>query len=92
MNTMGPDPRCHPNNATLLIPVDEFVYQVEEIWKFHDWKTIETCRQTRTYLQGVVLVYIRRTPLPPRTWKELKDLLTHRFQPRDLTAAYKAQC
>ena len=30
-------------------------------------------------------------PQPPRDWTELKDLLTRRFQPCDLTAAYKAQ-
>ena len=39
----------------------------------------------------MALAYIRRTPLPPRDWTKLKTLLTRRFQPRDLTAAYKAQ-
>ncbi len=65
---------------------------------------METCRQARTHLRGVVrgthscsvnwsslLTYIRRTPLPPRDWTELNTLLTRRFQPRDLTAAYKAR-
>ena len=41
--------------------------------------------------EGEVLAYIHRAPLPPRTWEELKDLLTRRFQPCDLTSAYKAQ-
>ncbi len=70
---------------------DDFVYQVEGFAAFHAWAPVETCRQARTHLWGVALAYIRRTPLPPRDWMELKDLLTHRFQPRDLTAAYKAQ-
>ncbi len=71
--------------------LDDFVYQVEEFATFHAWDQIETCRQARTHLRGVVLAYIRRAPLPPRTWEELKDMLTRRFQPRDLTSAYKAQ-
>ncbi len=56
---------------------DDFMYQVEEFATFHDWDPIETCRQARTYLRGVALAYIRRTPPSPRTWEELKDLLTH---------------
>ena len=71
--------------------LDDFVYQVEEVAAFHAWDPVETCRQDRTRLWGVALAYIRRTPLPPRDWTELKDLLTRRFQPRDLTVAYKAQ-
>ncbi len=71
--------------------LDDFLYQVEEFATFHAWDQIGTCRQARTHLRGVVLAYIRRSPLPPRTWQELKDLLTQRFQPRDLTSAYKAQ-
>ena len=39
----------------------------------------------------MALAYIRRTPLPPQEWTELKTLLTQRFQPRDLIAVYKAQ-
>ncbi len=70
--------------------LEDFVYQVEGLAEFHSWDPVETCRQARTHLLGVALAYIRRTPLPPRDWTELKDLLTHRFQPRDLTAAYKA--
>ena len=71
--------------------LDDFIYQVEEFATFHDWDPMETCRQPRTHLRGVVLAYIRRTPLPSRDWMELKTLLTRRFQPHDLTAAYKAQ-
>ncbi len=71
--------------------LDDFIYQVEEFAAFHAWDPVETCRQAGTHLRGVVLAYIRRTPLPPRDWAELKTLLTHRFQPCNLTAAYKAQ-
>ncbi len=71
--------------------LDDFIYQVEEFATFHEWDPMETCRQTRTHLRGVALAYIRRSPLPTRDWTELKTLLTRRFQPRDLTAAYKAQ-
>ncbi len=71
--------------------LDDFIHQVEEFATFHEWDPMETCRQARTHLRGVTLAYIRRTPLPPRDWTELKTLLTQRFQPRDLTAAYKAQ-
>ena len=61
--------------------LDDFIYRVEEFASFHAW----------THLRGVALAYIRRTPLPPRDWPELKTQLTRRLQPRDLTAAYKAQ-
>ncbi len=71
--------------------LDDFIFQVEEFATFHAWDPDETCRQARTHLRGVALEYIRRTPLPPRDWDDLKTLLTHQFQPRDLTAAYKAQ-
>ncbi len=71
--------------------LDDFIFQVEEFATFHEWDPMETCRQARTHLRGMALAYIRRTPLPPRDWTELKTLLTRRFQPRDLTAAYKAQ-
>ena len=71
--------------------LDDFIFQVEEFATFHEWDPMETCRQARTHLRGVALAYIRQTPLPPRDWTELKTLLTRRFQPRDLTAAYKAQ-
>ncbi len=68
--------------------LDDFIYQVEEFATFHEWDPMETCRQARTHLRGVALAYIRRTPLPPRDWTELKTLLPQRFQPHDLTAAY----
>ncbi len=71
--------------------LDDFIFQVEEFATFHEWDPMEACRQARTHLRGVALAYIRRTPLPPRDWAELKTLLTRRLQPRDLTAAYKAQ-
>ncbi len=71
--------------------LDDFIFQVEEFATFHEWDPMETCRQARTHLRGVALAYIRRTPLPLRDWTELKTLLTRRFQPHDLTAAYKAQ-
>ncbi len=71
--------------------LDDFMYQVEEFATFHAWDQIEMCRQARTHLRGIALAYIRCAPLPPRTWEELKDLLTRRFQQRDLTSAYKAQ-
>ncbi len=64
---------------------------MEEFATFHEWGPMETCRQALTHLRGVALAYIRRTPLPLWDWTELKTLLTRRFQPRDLTAAYKAQ-
>ncbi len=56
--------------------LDDFVYQVEEFATFHAWDQIETCRQARTHLRAIALAYVRRAPLPPRTWEELKDLLT----------------
>ncbi len=52
--------------------LDDFIYQVEEFATFHKWDPMETCRQAQTHLRGVVLAYIRRTPLPPRDWNELK--------------------
>ncbi len=64
--------------------LDDFVYQVKEFATFHAWDQIETCRQARTHLRGVALAYVRRAPLPSRTWEELKDLLTRRFQPSRL--------
>ncbi len=71
--------------------LDDFIFQVEEFATFHEWDPMETYRQPRTHLRGVALAYIRRTPLHPRDWTELKTLLTRRFQPRDLKAACKAQ-
>ncbi len=71
--------------------LDDFIFQVEEFATFHEWDPMEMCRQPRTHLRGMALAYIRRTPLPPRDWTELKTVLTQRFQLRDLTATYKAQ-
>ncbi len=71
--------------------LDDFVYQVEEFAAFHAWDPVEPCRQARTHLSGVALAYNRCAPLLPRNWQELKDLLTERFQPRDLMASYKVQ-
>ncbi len=51
--------------------LDDIVYQVEEFATFHAWDQIETCRQARTHLRGIVLAYIRHALLPPRTWEEL---------------------
>ncbi len=42
--------------------LDDFVYQVEEFATFHAWDQVETCRQARTHLSGVVLAYIRHAP------------------------------
>ncbi len=38
-----------------------------------------------------MLAYVGRAPFPLHTWKELKTLVMKCFQPRDLTATYKAQ-
>ncbi len=43
------------------------------------------------HLRGTALAYVKRAPFPPCSWNELKALLLKRFQPRDLTATYKAQ-
>ncbi len=56
--------------------LNDFVYQVEEFAAFHARDPVETCRQARTHLRDITLAYIRRIPLPPRDWTELKDLLT----------------
>ena len=37
------------------------------------------------------MAYVKRAPFQPRTWEELKALLLKPFQPRHLTATYKAQ-
>ncbi len=71
--------------------VDVFFDHVEELADFYHWDGRETCRQARAHLRGTALAYVKRAPFQPRTWKELKALLLQRFQPRDLTATYKAQ-
>ncbi len=65
--------------------------QVDELSRYYNWDEQETCRQARAHLRGTALAYVRRAPFPPCTWEELKTLLMKRFQPRDLTAMYKAQ-
>ncbi len=71
--------------------LDTFFDQVEEFAAFFHWDERETCRQARAHLRGTALAYVKRAPFPPRSWDELKALLLKRFQPRDLTATYKAQ-
>ena len=39
----------------------------------------------------MALAYGKWAPFQPSSWEELKALLLKRFQPRDLTATYKAQ-
>ncbi len=68
-----------------------FSDQVDELSWFYLWDEQETCRQARAHLRGTALTYVRHAPFPPRMWEELKTLLMKRFQPRDLTARYKAQ-
>ncbi len=60
-------------------------------YRFYNWDEQETCRQARAHLGGTDLAYVRCAPFPPHTWEELKTLLMKWFQPRDLTATYKAQ-
>ncbi len=71
--------------------LDTFFDQVEEFAAFFHWDERETCRQARAHLRGTALAYVKRARFPPRSWDELKALLLKRFQPRDLTATYKAQ-
>ncbi len=71
--------------------LDSFFDHVEELADFYRWDERETCRQARAHLRGTALAYVKRAPFQPRSWEELKALLLKRFQPRDLTATYKAQ-
>ncbi len=71
--------------------LDAFFDHVEELADFYRWDERETCRQARAHLRGTALAYVKRAPFQPRCWEELKALLLKRFQPRDLTATYKAQ-
>ncbi len=73
------------------VMLDMFSDQVNELSRFYHWDEQETYPQARAHLWGTALAYIRRAPFPPRTWEELKTLLMKHFQPRDLTATYKAQ-
>ena len=71
--------------------LDAFFDHVEELADFYCWDGRKTCRQARAHLHGTALAYVKQTPFQPRSWEELKALLLKRFQPRDLTATYKAQ-
>ncbi len=73
------------------VTLDMFSDQVDELSRFNNWDEQDTCRQARAHLRGTALAYVRRALFPPRTWEELKTLLMKWFQPRDLTATYKAQ-
>ncbi len=97
-HTARPDPPVQHRLAELDVfkgeigeKLDDFIFQVEAFATFHEWDPMEMCRQAPTHLRGVALAYIRQTLLPSRDWTEVKTLLTRRFQPSDLTAAYKAQ-
>ncbi len=71
--------------------LDIFFDHVEELADFYRWGERETCHQARAHLRGTALAYVKQAPFQPRCWEELKALLLKRFQPRDLTATYKAQ-
>ena len=73
------------------VALDMFCDQVDELSQFYHWDEQETCRQARAHLRGTAVAYVRHAPFPPHTWEELKTLLMKRFQPRGLTATYKAQ-
>ncbi len=64
---------------------------MEELADFFRWDERETCREARAHLRGMALTYVKWATFQPRSWEELKALLLKRFQPRDLTATYKAQ-
>ncbi len=68
-----------------------FSDQVDELSRFYHWDEQETWRQARAHLRGTALAYVRHALFPPCTWEELKTLHMKRFQPRGLTATYKAQ-
>ncbi len=71
--------------------LEGFFDQVEEYTAFYGWDGQEACHQARAHLKNMALSYVKCTPFAPRTCEELKALLLKRFQPRDLTATYKAQ-
>ncbi len=68
--------------------LDSFFDHMGELADFYRWDERET---SRAHLHGTALAYVKRVPFQPRSWEELKALLLKRFQPRDLTATYKAQ-
>ncbi len=67
-----------------------FFDQVEEYPAFYGWDEQEACHQARVLLKNTALSYVKCAPLAPCIWEELKALLLKCFQPRDLTATYKA--
>ncbi len=71
--------------------LDSFFDHVEELADFYRWDERETCRQACAHLRGMALAYVKRVPFQPWGWEELNALLLKCFQPRDLTATYKAQ-
>ncbi len=71
--------------------LEGFFDQVEEYTAFYGWDGQEACRQARAHLKNTALSYVKRAPFTPCTWEELKALLLKHFQPRELTATYKAQ-
>ncbi len=71
--------------------LDTFFDHVKDLADFYCWDGRETCSQARVHLHGTALAYVERAPFQSRNWEELKALLLKHFQPRDLTATYKAQ-
>ncbi len=72
------------------VTLDTFSDQVDELSRFYHWDEQETSQQARTHLRGTALGYVRHAPFPSCMWEGLQALMKH-FQPRDLTATYKAQ-
>ncbi len=66
--------------------LEGFFDQVEEYTAFYSWDG-----QARALLNNTALSYVKHAPFAHHSWEELKALLLKRFQPRDLTATYKAQ-
>ncbi len=71
--------------------LEGFFDQVEEYTAFYGWDGQEVCRQARAHLKNTALSYVKHALFAPHPWEELKVLLLKHFQPRDLTATYKAQ-
>ncbi len=83
--------KCRTSKVMESVTLDMFSDQVDELSRLYHWHKQETCRQARAHLSRTTLAYVRRAPFPPCTWEELKTLLMKRFQPKYLTATYKAQ-
>ncbi len=71
--------------------LEGFFDQVKEYTAFYGWDGQEACHQARAHLKNMALSYVKHAQFVPHAWEELKVLLLKRFQPRDLTATYKAQ-